>query len=121
MPKTAPTADQFSEILNELTDFKDYFTENSKISELVDYIHSETNVPKAAIRLGVKRIAPFLAGTVGVAIFNKLHANLSKYSWYFTLSQRLLDSLKTMGDKSLDLALDIPSNENLEALITDKA
>jgi hypothetical protein len=49
MPKPAPTTDQFSEILNELTDFKDYFTEDSKINELVEYIHTETSVPKAAI------------------------------------------------------------------------
>ena len=121
MPKPAPTTEQFSEVLNQLTDFKDYFTEDSKINELVDVIYEETKLPKAAIRLAVKRIAPFLAGTVGVAIMNKLHANLSNYSWYFTLSQRLLDALKTLGDQSLDLALDIPSTENLEALITDKA
>lgn len=121
MPNKATTLDQFSEVLNKLTDFQDYFTEDSKINELVEYVHSETNVPRAAVRLAIKRIAPFLASSVGVPMLDKLHSKLSEYSWYYTLSQRLLDSLKTIGDKTLDLALNIPSNERLEALITDKA
>ena len=81
MPNALPqNQDQLSEILTELTDFQDYFTEDSKINELVDYIHSETSVPKAAIRLAIKRIAPFLATTVGVPMLNKLHGQLSNYN-----------------------------------------
>ncbi len=121
MPQIPPSTDQFSEVLKELTDFQDYFTDEAKIKELVDYIHEQTGLNKISIRFGIKRIAPLLASKLGVPLLNKLHGQLSQYGWYLTLSQRLLDSLKTMSDKSLDLALDIPSTEHLEALITDKA
>ena len=121
MPATPQATEQLSQVLNELTDFQDYFTEDEKINELVDYIHDQTNVNKAAIRLSIKRIAPFLASSVGRPMLRKLHGKLSQYDWYFTLSQRLLDSLKTLNDRTVDLALDIPSLDNLESLITDKA
>ncbi|PIE00802.1 MAG: hypothetical protein CSA79_02155 [Thiothrix nivea] len=121
MPETAQATDQFSQVLDALTEFKDYFTNDDKITQWVDYLHAETGIPKADIRLAIKRIAPFLATTVGVPMLNKLHGKLSEYHWYLTLSQRLLDSLKTMSDKSLDRALEIPANKHLEALVTDKA
>ncbi|MEE9351383.1 MAG: tetratricopeptide repeat protein, partial [Thiotrichaceae bacterium] len=47
----------------------------------------------------------------------------TNYSWYLNLTQNLLNILrtKTQTDKLLSEALDIPSTENLEKLITDKA
>lgn len=120
--------EDFSSTLTELIEFKDYFTDDKKINLLVDWLHEETKCSRFTARLTIKHIAPFilarltsLGKIIGKAWTHKLHERLNKYNWYFSLSQTLLNILKTETDNSLQEALSIPSNDNLEALIKDKS
>ena len=120
----------FIELLTELAEFKDYFTEDDHIDILVKWLQEETGVSKMKATFAVKHIAPFvvscvekLVGTLANSWKAKLHERLSRYgdnSWYYRLSENILNILKTRTDKSLDLALQVPTEDNLLALLEDK-
>ena len=124
---TVPSKD-FSETLDELIAFKEYFTDDDKNKVLAQWIHEETGINKAAVRLSLKYVAPFViarlanAGKiVGQAWMAKLHDRLGEKEWYLNFTQNLLNTLKTKTDKSLGTAFEIPSKENIGALVSNPA
>ncbi|RVU84837.1 ATP-binding protein [Leucothrix sargassi] len=129
MPKTPTTPSKdFSETLDELIAFKDYFTDNDKNKVLAEWIHEETGINKASVRIALKYVAPFViarlanAGKiVGQAWMAKLHDRLGEKEWYLNFTQNLLNTLKTKTDKSLGTAFEIPSKENIGALVSNPA
>ncbi|PWQ95346.1 ATP-binding protein [Leucothrix arctica] len=129
MPKTpTPPSKDFSEILDELIAFKEYFTDDDKNKVLAQWIHEETGINKASVRLALKYVAPFIiarlaqAGEiVGKAWMTKLHDRMSEKEWYFNFTQNILNTLKTRTDNALGEAFTIASDEHLAGLITNKA
>ncbi len=120
-------ATQFVAALDELAEFNDYFTDDAKVQQLVDWLHTETGINKIALRLAVRRVAPFvvarlasLGKAVGKAWMTRLNERLGRFDWYFNLTQTLLKVLRTRTSGALDEALSIPANENLEVLIRNR-
>ena len=119
----------FTEILKELAGYEEFFKEEEKTKELVDWVHEETGINKLSIRLAIKHVAPLVIGAVEKAAGMvadswkaKLHERLSRSgpnSWYFRLSESLLNILKTRTDKSLDNAFQHPDKDSLNTLLND--
>ncbi|MBB1485811.1 hypothetical protein [Oceanospirillum sediminis] len=118
-----------TDILKELAGYEDFFKEEEKTKDLVNWVHEETGINKLSIRLAIKHVAPLViagvekaAGLVADSWKAKLHERLSRYShdnWYFRLSESLLNILKTRTNKSLDQALKAPDRASLNTLLKD--
>ncbi|PWQ93356.1 tetratricopeptide repeat protein, partial [Leucothrix pacifica] len=129
MPTTSAANElTFKEIIAELTEFQEYFTDEDKSKALADWLSEACGIEGKAARLAIRNLAPLvlasLAGTgkvVGKAWMLKLHDKLGEYSWYFNLAQGILNTLKTKTDKTLGEAFEIPSNKNLGKLVSDYA
>ncbi|MGB0732493.1 MAG: tetratricopeptide repeat protein, partial [Pontibacterium sp.] len=107
--------------LEALCGFEDYFTDEEKSKELVTWIHDETGIPKAGVRLAVKRIAPLLWKVTKKTAGAKLHDFLSRNTQYHRLCEKLLNLLKTKTQRITGTAFDKPTAKNLKALRLDSA
>lgn len=124
---TSSDEEQFAEALTQLVEFKDYFTDEKKAAELIDWLQQETGVSKITARLAVKHIAPFVLArleSLGKGVSKKwmadLHGRLGQYSWYFNLTQMLLNVLKTRTEKGFGAVLDTCSQQELEQLMSNR-
>ncbi len=118
--------EQFEDILKQLSEYKNYFSDKDSINELVNWLHEETGFNKASLNLAIKYIVPLIIASVAVAGAavtvswkRKILERLTQYQWCFNFCQWLLNMLKTKTDKSLEKALAVPSIKNLEKLINN--
>lgn len=123
---TAINAEQLAQTVYQLTEFKDYFTDEDKSKELVEWLVDETKISKWVARLLVRKIGPLVlsgmgrvGGVIGQSLLDKLNAKLNQQGWYFKLTQTLLDVLKTRASRELDQLTENPDPDQLTRFITD--
>lgn len=113
----------FDQVIEELTKFEAFFTDKDSVKLLADWLHEDYGINKAASRLALKYIIPFvlnrlsqLGKVVAQSWINKLHDNLSHRPLYEKLSRTLLDTLKTRTDKTYQSAMQVADSEQLKLL-----
>ena len=121
--------EKFEETLNQLTEFRSYFTDQIKVNQLAEWLQKETGIPKPAARIVIKHIAPFVLAQftkttkqVGSTWLLHLHERLQKYSVYYWPTHTLLEILlaRTSTLQNIDTALTIPEAQNLDVLLKDE-
>lgn len=113
----------FDQVIEELTKFEAFFTDKDSVKLLADWLHEDYGINKAASRLALKYIIPFvlnrlsqLGKVIAQSWINKLHDNLSHRPLYEKLSRTLLDTLKTRTDKTYQSAMQVADPEQLKQL-----
>lgn len=113
----------FDQVIEELTKFEAFFTDKDSVKLLAEWLHEDYGINKAASRLALKYIIPFilnrlsqLGKVVAQSWINKLHDNLSHRPLYEKLSRTLLDTLKTRTDKTYQRAMQVADFEQLKQL-----
>ena len=113
----------FDQVIEELTKFEAFFTDKDSVKLLAEWLHEDYGINKAASRLALKYIIPFvlnrlsqLGKVVAQSWINKLHDNLSHRPLYEKLSRTLLDTLKTHTDKTYQSAMQVADSEQLKLL-----
>ncbi|NLU97034.1 hypothetical protein B6N13_02850 [Marinomonas sp. UCMA 3892] len=113
----------FDQVIEELTKFEDFFTDKDSVKLLADWLHEDYGINKAASRLALKYIIPFvlnrlsqLGKVIVQSWVNKLHDNLTHRPLYEKLSRTLLDTLKTRTDKTYQRAMQVADPEQLKQL-----
>jgi tetratricopeptide (TPR) repeat protein len=113
----------FDQVIEELTKFETFFTDKDSVKLLADWLHEDYGINKAASRLALKYIIPFvlnrlsqLGKVVAQSWINKLHDNLSHRPLYEKLSRTLLDTLKTRTDKTYQSAMQVADPKQLKQL-----
>lgn len=120
------TTEDFINVLDDLADFKIYFTDEEQSATLINWLIKDWGISKFKARLLVKRIAPFVIARLGDAgkvigdsAKRKLHGYFNKFDWYFNLTQKLLNLLKTKNDKTFENTLAKPKKKELKLLVED--
>ena len=95
---TENSAEDFVNVITELLDFKEYFTDERQSLKLIHYLVDEWGISQFKASLLVRRITPFIlarmgqvSGVIGKSASEKVQVYLSRFDWLFNLSQRLLN------------------------------
>ena len=93
---TPDMTEQFTEVLKQLAEFKDYFVSKDSVNDLVDWLHEETGINKASLKLAINYILPLIiaiaakAGSaVAVSWKRKILEHLTQYQWCFEFTRHL--------------------------------